>query len=906
MHRIKWTLWVPVAIWLALALILELLADPSEARAQTASSTATSTWPVAGNGTVLRVGPGRSYPTPSAALAVAVDGDTIEIDAGVYRCEAGLRFTQNDLSIVGVGNGHAHFDATDCPIPGGKGILNPAGDNYRFVNLEFSGARVGDSNGAGIRFDGGGDVLISRSFFHGNQNGILYTPQRGDVSTRNLVIEHSEFADNGAGDGRSHNVYINGVDSLTFKFNYSHHADVGHLLKSRARHNLILYNRFMDQGDGRSSYHVDVPNGGRAFLIGNIFQQGPLSPNFSIVAFAAETGTAASDNGNHRLYMASNTIVNDHPEGTGIAIFDRRGGFVEARLVNNAFVGIAPERLLRLRAGDGTDLDGRDDARVVLQDNYTGPGDPGFADRANYNYYLDGASALIGAGGEPGTGDGMDLSPVYQYAHPSGGEARPKSGGPPDIGALRYDARAVSAPSLTLSAEASPVAFGTPARLRWSAQHAYHCDAGGSWGGRREPAGSEASPALYSDTVFTLSCHGPAGSVRRELTVRVEDSAAARQLPDFAVTALAGSAVEPLCPRDPLIKGAMDFCRHLDGRSETVYVPSSDKLYLWGGGGRGYYGNEVYAFDLAGRRTERFTEPTDPAATVNFNADYTWAGDKFPGCSAVWDLIGGGSAPASRSPLYGMAYHAGRDRILVSGGQIACASSVFSSDVWELDPHDGGWTPLQREQPAFLGTTARSLAYLPSANLAVIAHNQGVYGYDVDTGRHWSIAARDGALVGAHASAVDSERNLLLYLGRDSVGVLDAGATGAAGMMTAIDYGWTIAGDSAVVQAPLRPGLAYDPRLRRFVAWAGDTAFYFIELDPATRTATFVRKTLRGAPTLAWRDCIYCRANLAYADSTGEYLLFAGVRQPLYSVRMAGDDGASGAGAAVSGWAGPD
>jgi len=33
---------------------------------------------------------------------------------------------------------------------------------------------------------------------------------------------------------------------------------------------MVLYNRIMDEADGNSSYAVDIPNGGRAYLIGNL------------------------------------------------------------------------------------------------------------------------------------------------------------------------------------------------------------------------------------------------------------------------------------------------------------------------------------------------------------------------------------------------------------------------------------------------------------------------------------------------------------------------------------------------------------------------------------------------------------------------------------------------------------
>lgn len=76
------------------------------------------------------------------------------------------------------------------------------------------------------------------------------------------------------GHGFTHNVYIGNCASLVFAFNYSHDANVGHLLKTRAAVNYILYNRLTGE-NGTDSYEIDIPNGGTSFVIGNLIQQGP-------------------------------------------------------------------------------------------------------------------------------------------------------------------------------------------------------------------------------------------------------------------------------------------------------------------------------------------------------------------------------------------------------------------------------------------------------------------------------------------------------------------------------------------------------------------------------------------------------------------------------------------------------
>jgi hypothetical protein len=69
---------------------------------------------------------------------------------------------------------------------------------------------------------------------------------------------------------------------------YFHHADVGHLLKSRAARSHILYNRLTDETGGRASYELEFPNGGLAYVVGNVIEQAATTENETIISFGAE------------------------------------------------------------------------------------------------------------------------------------------------------------------------------------------------------------------------------------------------------------------------------------------------------------------------------------------------------------------------------------------------------------------------------------------------------------------------------------------------------------------------------------------------------------------------------------------------------------------------------------------
>src|SRR6185436_2920192 len=149
----------------------------------------------------------------------------------------------------------------------------------------------------------------------------------------NVLIEYSEFARNGGcvtGFGCAHNMYIDAA-RLTLRYSYSHHASIGHLVKSRSRENYILYNRIMDEADGTSSYTIDLPNGGLSYVIGNLLQQGPNTDNPTILIYGEEGAT----NPSQTLYVVNNTFVNDRGSGTFVEL---SGGTI-ATLQNNLFVG---------------------------------------------------------------------------------------------------------------------------------------------------------------------------------------------------------------------------------------------------------------------------------------------------------------------------------------------------------------------------------------------------------------------------------------------------------------------------------------------------------------------------------------------------------------------------------------
>lgn len=272
---------------------------------------------------ILRVGPGRALTTPSAAAAVARDGDTVRIDAGTYSGDVAT-WTQDDLTLVGVG-GRAHLVA-DGQSAQGKAIWVIAGDRTRVEDVEFSGATVPDGNGAGIRQEGAGLHVVHCSF-HDNQDGIL----AGANAASDIEIRRSRFARNGTGDGFTHNIYVGAVRSLYLKGNYISEAHVGHEVKSRALRTTITANRIVDLSSD-ASYSIDLPDGGDVKIAGNVIEQGPDSANGALISYGAE----GLSNPTTRLWVVNNTLVNHRDTGTYVAL---AAGSSDVHLWNNLLVG---------------------------------------------------------------------------------------------------------------------------------------------------------------------------------------------------------------------------------------------------------------------------------------------------------------------------------------------------------------------------------------------------------------------------------------------------------------------------------------------------------------------------------------------------------------------------------------
>ncbi len=354
---------------------------------------------------VIRVGLAKPIKTIAQAAQIAKNGALVEVDSGEYASDVAV-WTQDRLTIRAVG-GRVRLNSQGAAAEG-KAIWVVRGKQFSVEGFDFFGAKVPDRNGAGIRLESG-SMRVYNCRFIGNETGIL-TSNRSDVE---LDVVDSEFGHNGFGDGQTHNLYVGSIARLSVTGSYFHHAIAGHLLKTRAAVNDIRYSRLADGPGGRASYELEFPNGGVAYVVGNIIEQGVKTENPYLISYGAE-GYRWPHNA---LYLIHNTLVDKKPGG-GV-LLRVRPGEVTIKAVNNLVAG-----------GGRLETAGPGDYRNNVNVDWSA-----FASNMPDEYRLKRdvrfGSSLV----DPGAADGVALQPELQHQQPVGAQAL--TGKPHNPGALQ-------------------------------------------------------------------------------------------------------------------------------------------------------------------------------------------------------------------------------------------------------------------------------------------------------------------------------------------------------------------------------------------------------------------------------------------------------------------------------------
>ena len=228
----------------------------------------------------LEVGETKAFKTPSAAAAVAKDGDRITIQPGSYfDCAV---WNANNLVIEGIGDPDKVI-VTDKTCQG-KALFITVGEGIEVRNLTLTRARVPDGNGAGIRAEGRNLTVVGVRLVN-NQNGIMSGTVGGTVTIRDSLFERNGTCESAC----AHGIYFGSVDLLRVENSRFTGTKQGHHIKSRARRTEVTGCAIEDGPDGTASFSIDIPNGGGLLVRGNTLQKGPKSENHSaMISIGAE------------------------------------------------------------------------------------------------------------------------------------------------------------------------------------------------------------------------------------------------------------------------------------------------------------------------------------------------------------------------------------------------------------------------------------------------------------------------------------------------------------------------------------------------------------------------------------------------------------------------------------------
>jgi hypothetical protein len=339
------------------------------------------------------------------AVQLAKDGDTIEVLPGDYRGQTAV-LQQKRLTLRGLGK-RPVFHA-DGKVAEGKAILVVRGGDVLIENIEFRGARAPDANGAGIHLEKG-RLTIKRGSFADNEIGVL----TGNDETSELIIQDSLFSDAPrVVGGLAHLLSAGRIGSLSVSGSRFHRGFEGHLIKSRARENRIIANLIVDGPGGGASYEVDLPDGGRAWLVGNVIGQSVATQNRVMVSYGAES-RPWPDN---VLYMAHNTLITDGwlPAWFLRVFRDRLPEDTQVHAINNLAVGPGV-----FTWGASAEFAGNE--HVLSASVLSDPEMMAFEPRAG--------SGLRTSGVDPRNVAGQNLAPKLEFALPVGTRPAPALSG---------------------------------------------------------------------------------------------------------------------------------------------------------------------------------------------------------------------------------------------------------------------------------------------------------------------------------------------------------------------------------------------------------------------------------------------------------------------------------------------
>ena len=244
-----------------------------------------------------------------------------------------------------------------------------------------------------------------------------------------------------------------------------------------------------------------------------------------------------------------------------------------------------------------------------------------------------------------------------------------------------------------------------------------------------------------------------------------------------------------------------------------------NRLYIWGGGHTDYMGNEIYALDLNQNKMLRLTSPATPLA------------DRMSALNPSELTPYDGTQPNSRHIYDAMVYLPNEDRVWVFSGSLATSGGT-DSVTWIFNPNTNKWKRVTPKGTQPMGNYGIVSAYNPNTGDVILHDQHGLYSYHYSSHGGTYTRLVDDRDYGIHLSAeFDPVRNVFVMIGGEQAYLYDLTPG-----KPLIRNRLITTGDNEIINSQA-PGLAYDPKTKQIIAWAGGNKVYALNLDARSWTA---------------------------------------------------------------------
>ncbi len=262
-----------------------------------------------------------------------------------------------------------------------------------------------------------------------------------------------------------------------------------------------------------------------------------------------------------------------------------------------------------------------------------------------------------------------------------------------------------------------------------------------------------------------------------------------------------------------------------------------NRLIVWGGGHGGYFGNEIYAFDL---KTLAWSRLTDPSSVSGWSRTSPILPDGSPSVQHTYDAL---------------VYLPKTHQMFVAGSEAATPNGNSYPLSWIYNFGSKSWRP----SADFVGTSYGTIAaFNPTDGLVyAVGQGTGLQSYNPAT-NNWTRIGRQPLPDYHMTGALDPIDNLLVATGN--------GFLAAINLTTSILTSVSSSGDQRV-QKGNAPGFVWYPPAKLFVGWNCGSTLY--TLDPRTWqwTAYTAAADNTVTPTAANGNGTFGRFQYAAADN---------------------------------------